>query len=260
MQKTVLIIQSGAMGDIFIVAPIARYYSMRGYLIYWPVRETYFNLVNEYFPYVNALLVDDRHFPKRNEDWLRSDTMHLHDIAKKGSYDLVLDLADRGDKPNEQPGETFEETKYRLAQLPIAFKNHLYWQRNTDKENDLITIVEENYDINIKKDRYIIAHLESSHGDKAKIPDEVINRHLDNRTIIEITKIRDFEIPDWYPIIAGSEEVFCVESAVHQFIDGCIHRLEADNPVIRFNLLSRSSLNPGQSYTQSGFWNKKYMK
>jgi hypothetical protein len=257
MKKTVLIIQSGAMGDIFIVAPIARQYFLRGYMVYWPVREQFFPFVSEYLPYVNALCVDDKHFPSRNSDWLRSDTMHLTDISNRGHYDLVLNLADRGAVSMEQPGETFEETKYRQADIPFSMKHHFFWNRNKEKENDLIAYIEETHNINIKKDEFVIAHLESSHGDRAKIPEGIFNY-----PVIEITKIRDFEIVDWYPIICRAMAIFCVESAVHQFIDGCIHRLSSDGNAARTGmyLLSRSSLAKGQSYTKSEFWNKKYMK
>jgi hypothetical protein len=259
--KTVLIIQSGAMGDIFIVAPIARFYFLKGYEVIWPVRQPYFTLVNDYLPYVKAVLIDDKHYPLLHSDWLRSDTIHLRKMAKNNGYDIVLDLADRGLQPLELPGETFEETKYRLADVPYAFKHHFFWKPNQEKENDLIAIIEENYDINIKKDTYNIAHLQSSHGDRATVPEITMYKNgIGNRVpLVEITKIRDFEIVDWYPIIENANEIFCVESAVHQFIDGCTHRI-VFNKKVMFRLLSRSSLNPGQRYTKSECWDKFLMR
>jgi hypothetical protein len=250
---TCLVIQSGAMGDIFIVAPIAKYYSDKGFLIYWPVRDKYFNLVANYLPYVSALYIDDEKYPRLHHDWLRSDTMHLQKLAQKGNYDLVIDTSDRDQKPNQQSWEGFEQYKYRIANVPFHYKNHLSWKANKEKENDLIAIIEETHNINILKDQYITCHLLSSHNDKAFLPKDEV------RYCVEITEIPGFEIPDWYPIIANSKALYAVESAVHQFIDGCIHRLRYHNKDIELYLLSRSSLAPGESYTISQYWDKKFM-
>ena len=97
---------------------------------------------------------------------------------------------------------------------------------------------------------YVVAHLESSHGDRAQIPKE------ETRHVVKIKPIGDFEIPDWIWVIIHSKAVYCVESSVHQFIDGIIDRY--DMPELF--LLSRPSLKPGESYTKSEHWNKKYMK
>jgi hypothetical protein len=253
-KKTCLIIQSGAMGDIFIVAPIARHYYQKGYLVYWPVRQPYFTFVSEYLDYVSAMLITDDKFPLINSDWLRSDTMHLKKIAERGHYDLVLDLADRGAKPNELPGEYFDETKYRIAEVPYSFKNHLMWTPNKEREQAVIDIIQHLYKIDITKDKYVVTHLESSHGDKAQMPES------EKRTVVEITQYPGIEIADWYPVISHAQSVYCVESSVHQFIDGAVHRLFYDNPGIELFVLSRSSLSPGQSYTKSVNWDKKYMK
>ena len=258
-KKTCLIIQSGAMGDIFVVAPIAEQYYKRGYLVYWPVRKAYFNFVSNYLPYVSALLVTDEKFPALNPDWLRSDTMHLKSIAERGHYDLVLDLADRGATPNELPGETFEETKYRIAQVLFSVKNHMSWVRNYERETELKHQIQSLYRIDIDKDSYVVAHLQSSHGDKAEMPAH------EKRQVIEIMHLMDYEIADWFPIIKNAEAVYAVESSVHQFIDGAMYALLYEEldillPKKKFYLLSRSSLQPGQSYTKSINWDKSYMK
>jgi len=249
-RPTCLIIQSGAMGDIFVVAPIAKYYYDKGYGIFWPVREQYLNLVRNYFPYVEVTgPIEGYGYPKRHDDWLRSDTMNLEIMTRTFHYDLVLNLADRGPTPMQAPDETFEEYKYRAANVPFAFKNHFVWDRNEIKENDL---VRKAFNLH-PEDEFVVAHLESSHGDKAVIPKE------EKRPVIEIKPIEGFEIVDWFPIIQNASAVYCVESSVHQFIDGCIHRLIADDPDKQFYLLSRSSLAAGERYTVSKHWDKRFM-
>lgn len=254
-KKSCLIVQSGAMGDIFVIAPIAHYYYRKGFEVFWPVRKQYFNFVSEYLFYVNALAMPEHLYPQINEDWLRSDTMHILQRFDKKNIYVILNLADRGEKPEELPGETFEETKYRLAGIPFLFKNHLIWNNNQERENEIVKIVQQKYNINIDTDSYVVAHLESSHGDKAEMPNS------DNsRTVVEITQHPGIEIADWFPVIIKAQAIYCVESSVHQFIDGAIHSILYFNPKIKFYLLSRSSLKPGQSYTKSVNWDKKYMK
>ena len=254
MQKTCLIIQSGALGDLFLVAPIANYYHKQGYLVTWPVREQHFNLVSKYFPFIEAVSMSQDKFPILHSDYLRSDTMNVQRLADKGNYDIVIDTADRDSKTNEQPYENFEQYKYRRANVPFSFKHHLSWKEDKEKQSDLRAIIENVHNIDIIKDNYITCHLDSSHGDHAKLPEN------EDRHAIEITRIEGFEIPDWYDIIANSQAFYGVESSVHLFVDGCINRLKYYNPRLEFFLLSRSSLKAGEQYTISQHWDNKYMK
>jgi len=240
--KTCLIIQSGAMGDIFVVAPIAKFYFDRGYLVYWPVRSDYYETM-KYFPYINRLLVDPGKYPPLDRDWLRSDSMHLEKIT--GHYDLVLNLADRSMVTGQHGTETFEEYKYRKAGVPFELKHHLVWKRNMEREirhyNDLVPEDED----------YILVHTTSSRGDHTIIP-ETETRHK-----VEADKVEGFYIPDLYRVILGAKAIYCVESAIHQFIDGMINQVRAKG--IPCYLLSRPTLRPGERYTKSEYWDKTYM-
>lgn len=255
-KHTALIIQSGAMGDIYLVAPIARHYALNGYCVFWPVREEYFNLVEKYFPYVNAGLVDQEKYPKLHDDWLRSDTMHLKKLGESGIYDVVINLADRGIKPLQLNSETFEETKYRIASVPIKYRNHLLWTRNEQKEYKITCFIAGKYGIDITKTKseFVLAHLESSNDGKELIPED------EKRLVIEVEKVPGCEIADWYQVILQAEAIYAVESSFHQFVEGAVNRIKSDNPHIELYLLSRSSLAPSTRYTNSWDWDKKYMK
>lgn len=253
-KPTALIIQSGAMGDIYLVAPIARHYHLNGYCVFWPVREEYFNLVSNYFPYVNAGLVTDEKYPKLHDDWLRSDTIHLKKLGESEIYNVVLNLADRGEKPIQLADETFEETKYRVANVPIGQKNHLIWTRNEEKENKVARFVTKKYGIDITKDKFVLAHLESSNDGKEEMPES------EKRTVVEVEKVKDCEIADWFLVATFAKAIYAVESAFHQFIDGSIVQLKSLNSNIDLQLLSRSSLAPGTRYTNSWGWNKIHMR
>ena len=102
-----LIIQPGAYGDIILCAPIAEYYALRGYDVYWPARAKFHSTLRK-FDYVNPLLLNEDIL---HEDWLRSDVMKI--LPSTVDYDLVINLADRGPHPTAQMyWENFEQCKY----------------------------------------------------------------------------------------------------------------------------------------------------
>ena len=54
MSKKCAIVQPGKLGDIIICAPIAQYYADKGYEVYWPVFEEFYNTVKR-FDYVTPV-------------------------------------------------------------------------------------------------------------------------------------------------------------------------------------------------------------
>lgn len=235
-----LIIQPGAFGDIILCAPIAKIYHDNGYKVFWPTTAKFKELI-DVFPYVNHILLSDETY---HSDWLRSDVIKIlnHSIYKEST--IIINMADRGPHTTaEQIGENFEQCKYRIAGIPIEYKHTLMWKRNIEKENTLYS------DLVGNKKSYIFCHLESSRGDRTKLP-------ITSENIIEARQIEGYSIFDWYKIISNATEIYCVESAFHQFIDGIVHSISN----IPKYILSRSTLDKGQCYTYSPYWNKKYIK
>jgi hypothetical protein len=231
MKPTCVIVQPESLSDIFAIAPIAKYYARKGFEVYWPVKDRYLNLVSNYFPYAKCVPI--------------SSNMNL-------DYDYVFCTTDYGPRTVIEEDETFEEYKYRVAGLPFAFKNHLDWKRNQEKESDLQAILEANYDIDFNNDHYIVAHVNDSFDVSVELPEDEVRR------CVYVTEIEGFEIPDWYVVFAKAKAIYAVESAVHQFIDGAINRLKYDNDKLEFYLLSRSVPVPCERKTVSKHWNKKY--
>jgi hypothetical protein len=233
--KKLLLVQPGAFGDIFVRAPIAKWYADKGYEVYWPVRNQFLETI-KYFNYVKPIILGDESL---HEDWLRSDVMKIIPMMK--NYDKVINLADRGPHPTAQkPWENFEQCKYRLAEVPFEKKHNLVWTRNIRKENELKQL------LNVP-DNYVVAHLTNSHGDKALMPNQSL-------PVIEVSMINGFSILDWYSIIKGASAVYCVESAVHQFIDGTLKQYSEN-----FFLLRRGAVAHGTRSTHSNYWNLKYL-
>jgi len=236
--KKLLLIQPGAFGDIFLCAPIAKWYFDRGWEISWPITKKFLSTIS-YFDYVKPIILSDEVLDR--SDWLRSDVQKI--LPYVSQYDKVVNLADRGPHMTAQlPWEKFDETKYRLSEVPIEEKRNLVWKRNYEKENSLYSFV------NPKKP-YTIASLISSHGDRAIVP----NHYTTN--LIEVTQIEGYNIQDWYKLIENSSTIFSVESAVQCFIEGCGDKLNQD----KF-LLKRSSIIDGATYTYSPSWSTRYFK
>lgn len=232
--KKCLLIQPGAFGDIFACAPIARIYHENGYEVHWPSTKRFFSLL-ERFDYIVPVLLDDEVL---DGDWLRSDVIKCLRYLDSQKFDIVLNLADRGPHTTaERPGENFEQCKYRLSQIPIEYKHFLKWTRKEDKEDQLFNMV-------VKDSEYILAHLNSSRGDRAELPSSI------KYPVVEVREIPGFDIFDWYKVIINAKEIYCVESAVHQFMDGIISDI-ADKPKY---LLSRSTLGNLKRYTYSPYW------
>jgi hypothetical protein len=235
MYKTALIVQPGAYGDIFICAPIAKWYYDLGYKVYWPVRKQFLSTL-EYFSYVKPIILSE---DKLHEDWLRSDVMKI--IPTFDKYDIILNLADRGPHSTaQQNNENFEICKYRLSNVPFETKNTLIWKRNIQKENELIKLMQ-------LPEKYSLVHNKDSLREEAVIP-------AIQFPIVKIEEIEGYNIPDWFGIMEKAEEIYCIESAIHQFIDGAIHKL----PNKKY-LLKRKVVQEGTRFTVSSNWDLKYI-
>jgi hypothetical protein len=238
--KKCLLIQPGAFGDILVCAPIAKIYYDNGYKVYWPTTLKYKSLIDR-LPYAEHIMLDDRSI---HPDWLRSDVQKALEILDNKEIDVILNLADRGPHPMaNRNDENFEECKYRLSNIPINYKHTLSWSRDLKKEDALYSKIVNG------SEEYVFCHLESSRGDKAALPDSI------NEKIIEAKELEGYSIYDWYKVIVNANKIFCVESAFHQFIDGFINDIK-DKPKY---ILSRSTLDKGDTYTYSPYWDKKYV-
>tara|TARA_R100001509_G_scaffold66387_1_gene36822 strand:+ start:5514 stop:6260 length:747 start_codon:yes stop_codon:yes gene_type:complete len=230
--KKLLLVQPGAYGDIFVCAPIAKWYADKGYEVHWPVREQFIPTL-EYFDYVKPIILSDESL---HSDWLRSDVMKI--LPMFDDYDKVLNLADRGPHSTAQRfNENFELCKYRLAEVPFDEKNKLSWTRNYDKELSLFNHLELTED-----EPYVVAHNTDSRNEVATIPDV-------NYKIVEVKPIDGYNIPDWYLVFQKAKELYCIESSVHQFLDGVVFNLSRDR-----YLLKRPVVETGHRFTVSTNW------
>lgn len=211
-------IQPGAFGDIIICAPIAKWYADAGYDVYWPAREKFLHKMIEPLGYVHPILLDERVL---HEDWLRSDVIKCLEIA--GQYDYVLNLADRGPHPTaELPGEGFEKAKYRIANVPFEEKYTFMWNRDHVKENYV-------YDLYVNlpgHEKYAFVHNTSSDLKIVDLP------NIDLPVVICEDFNPDYNIYDWWKVIANAEEIYVTESSIWAFCDGILDDITENRYII----------------------------
>ncbi len=235
--KNLLLVQPGAFGDIFLCAPIAKYYFDIGYNVFWPTTLKFKKIIDR-FPYVNHILISD---DQLDQDWLRSDVMKIIPMFDK--YDKVINLADRGPHPTSQLGnENFELCKYRLSEVPIYYKHNLKWERDHNKEVSIF----KKLNLNPEED-YAVYHTQDSSGQRSQLPKINIKK-------IEVKQIDGYDIVDWFLVFLNAKEIYCTESSIHQFLDGIVDKITPN----RF-LLKRPCCDSRTRLTISYNWCLKYM-
>lgn len=243
----ILIIQPGLFGDIFICAPIAKWYHDQGYEVYWPARRHFVDgLMSRLTEYVTPLYLEDS-LPQSDPRWFKNDwalCINHRDSVRDSSagYDFTIDLAGPFHMQTAAlPNQRFEQIKYRHANVPFGERHNLAWKRDRVKEDWI-------YDhfVNLPgHSRYAFVHNDTSWGTSAtsKLP------HI-SLPIVEARPVDGFSVVDWYRVIVNASEIYVTESAFLAFCDGII----SDLPMEKF-LLPRSS----GIYTVSENWDKRYI-
>jgi hypothetical protein len=230
-----MVIQPGAFGDIIICAPIAKHYADLGYDVFWPAREEFHDLLDR-FDYVTPILLDEEML---HEDWMRSDTIKAVKIYEDLNFDYGLNLADRGAGPAMQTeNEKFEETKYRLSNIPFSAKHDLVWTRDRKKEDELYSdLVGDGGD-------YVLCALQAS-DNKIDLPTPNVVSESGYR-LIEMDRRAGFVIFDWYRVIQDAKAIYSLESSFHCFVDGIVNELDVP--------LYRMQRTPDYWWTVSNHW------
>jgi hypothetical protein len=202
--KKLGIILAGKIGDIIICLPIAKYYHDKGYEIYWPI---YGNLVDnfkEYIDYVNFIPLDMINFnPIEDSKKILSDlNCQIMDLSftqpgcfnNENSYNFIYknDLS-------------FDEYRYKLANVPFEEKWNLKFIRNIEREDEL-------YNKLVKGD-YCLMHLDGSDG-RANIK---IQNEKDHQ-IIEVKPITK-SIFDWFLVLSKAKVLVLYDSCVANFVE-----------------------------------------
>jgi len=232
--KKLLLIQPGAYGDLIVCAPIAKWYADNGYKVYWPIREKFMSVLKE-FTYVTPIILNEETL---DDDWLRSDVLQI--LPMINNYDKVINLADRGPHfPAQRLAESFEQCKYRLAEVPFEEKHKLEWTRDKKKEDEI-------YDRYVKRSEYVFVHNTSSNKERVAIPTSV------DKPVVLCDDPEGYNIFDWYKVAINASEIYCTESSIWAFLDGIVNDITEERYLLPRNKMSGS--------TVSTHWKKDYIK
>ena len=132
-------IQSGAIGDILIGLPAAKWFVDHGYDVFWPISSSYVNFFRLAAPYVNFLTVP---VELNSFDFLLgSPRKQLVDIGVQEVFTLYVYLGVNGERYNfGQPDNLpeslkLDEYKYAITGVPFSEKWNLSIVRNKSAED-----------------------------------------------------------------------------------------------------------------------------
>ncbi len=239
MNNKIVIHQPSKYGDYINVVPIAQKLSKNGYEVWLP----YCHGTKELIDYFNGFhtfevgAVDafaSELFASRN------DAMFIN-CQSSPEYSHLCTV---------HGGQLFiEELKYYVVndkvELDIKYEDkfNFTWNRNYDKENQLIKLL----GVNIDETEYIVTHTIGDNGRTGLIP------NTDKRKRIEIQRIQGYTLLDWYPIIKRSAAIYAIQSSAQCFID-CIKAELKDKELYLINDTS----NPDRLLVPAYGWNMNY--
>lgn len=215
---TASIIQPGKIGDIIILIPVAKWYQDKGYDIVWPVCKSYIAMFQDAVPYVKFIPIDKISY-------------NLAKMAT-GKVDLCVDtyfgFSDRKDVTDAwtKSGLTFDQYKYKLANVPFEQKFTLQIKRNHTNEYRLFSSL-------VKTSRYLVVHEEGSDRKRSLIEDK------DKELFDQIITIRPVtsNIFDWTLILE--------KASAYKMIDSCFCNLASQ---LGFNVSGIRYWKPGYKH------------
>jgi hypothetical protein len=200
-------IQTGAIGDILIAIPAAKWYVDRGYDVFWPIDYRYIDFFKYAAPYVNFIEV-----PKNlsSFDWhLGYPKSALKELEIKELFTLYSYLGSNGQRFDfGQPkflteSLKFDEYKYAITQVPFNEKWKLCLKRNLTSESKILDLISAQIP-------YALVHNAPSGTGR-----EVINA-IDQSLNLRIVKIQEItKSPfDWIGAYENATVIAC-EDSVH---------------------------------------------
>jgi hypothetical protein len=202
--KTIGIIQPGRLGDIFICLPIAKYYSDKGYKVYWPVMVDFVNLCHFIADYALFIPVTSNVYKCVDEAQTALKDFKVTKIIDIAATFPGSNCTEEYVKLGDGFGpEKFDEFKYRLAKVPFKNKWDLQYTRDLDRENEV-------YNLYVKEKKYDVVSLKHSRG-------EANVQVLSKNQVIHINE--KHRIVDWRKVLEGAENIVLVDSAMANFVE-----------------------------------------
>jgi hypothetical protein len=240
MSKRCAIIQPGKLGDIIICAPIAQYYADKGYEVYWPVFNEFYNTVKR-FDYVTpvnlGVSLGNSYYGNQRMSFFKGGKT-IEEIIKREPnaakpvemFRKIDEFIETNDLERVDPcfsfighnnvhnnnmttefintGRNWIDLKYHLVDVPLEERWNLNFSRDQEAENKLEELIGKFLTAKNYKEYSVV------HSYKSNILPKISPKNP-----IEFMKIMDFQIFDWLPVLEKSSEIYCVDSSLANFIE-----------------------------------------
>jgi len=245
MSQTAYLLQPGKLGDIIICSTIANHYHRKGYKIKWPVFTNFLSTVAR-FDFVEPIdfgcgLSSKNYFSNKKRLGFWQKRVHsvneIVDIeVSKNALNsveffnkfyqttraqdcLVIDPCfsfpgHQNQATNLKIQEFYNlnknwiDLKFELANVPLIERWNFQFTRDEKKEDELLKFIKSYSKKKYGSEKFSLVHTYSSLA-----PPEGVDN------VINFSYIKGFEIFDWYKVIQESEEIYCVDSSLCNFIE-----------------------------------------
>ena len=234
-----VILQPGKVGDLIICSPIAKYYKEKGFHVEWfiyPEFKEFFERIDYATPIYSKALLDSeqKYLKSTNKRVTPFNTLKhkyfLETARKYASFDgepkkKLLDICwgfQGSNKENDrkvnlyaQTNRTWIQLRYDLAQVPIEERWKFEWNRDLDKENELLKIIKQKALHLFGKEEFSIVH---NYDDLKK---SKIDKMKDISNCINFEPIEGYQVYDWLTTLEHAKTITCVDSSLCNFVEVC---------------------------------------
>ena len=217
MTRTIGIIQSRGLGDLFIALPIALHYKESGYdEILWPICEEFMPTMTACAPWVTWIPLKTT----RDGSFFY---FHAYNNLKYRNceqivclYQFLSNMPQLSD-PDLFPILKFDQYKYAVAGVPFKNKQRLAECITRDPvAEDLL------YKQVVKGGPYIVVH---DQGSDRRIDLDWSDAEAQGYQVVRIAEGSTENLVNWLKVIEGAETLYLIDSVFSNIVDGLdIHR------------------------------------
>jgi hypothetical protein len=208
------LIQTGAIGDIFIAAPIAQWFIDRGAEVYWPIDSSYTSFVEPALPGIRFLPVDRAATGFRSYEYFVANPLaQLTPLGCGNIYPLYSALGNRSEglvNPQYAASLKFDEYKYAIAGVPFQEKWRLNIRRDAEREKRLLDTLDLSHSAYVLRSEFA--------GCGTHFPIQIPDHVLEGRKLVDVSSITENPL-DWLGAIERADAVFLVEGLFSNLVD-----------------------------------------
>jgi hypothetical protein len=208
-QQRIGFIQSRGLGDLIIALPIAKEYTRRGYEVYWPVCEPFYQQMMRVAPWVKWIEVP---VDANGAFFYENPHKQLSALGVTEELWLYQYLSSHPDRTNKSHFAQFKFDQYKYAQAEVPFGKK--WELKECLELDPAA-QDRLYAQEVKQERYMVYQGQASDL-SYDIDLSIIEEGVQ---CIELRELDGYSVFDWIKIIEGAETIILIDSVFANLID-----------------------------------------